>query len=183
MVFDTLQGNLGVNPVETLTHFSGEWAVNFLWLCLLITPLQRLLRPPLPPQIRRILGVYGFLYALLHLLIYCVLDQGLSLPDILEDITKRPYIIVGMLAFFVLLPMALTSNRWMIRKLASRWKKLHNLLYIGAVLVTLHLALVAKADIEDAARYLLLLIILLGLRLALILYPKMSLRPLLGFRK
>jgi len=136
---------LGADPQKTLERTLGLWALRFLILCLAITPLRRLGGPNLV-RYRRAVGLLAFYYAALHLTVYTVLDQGLDLAAIWADIVKRPYITVGMLAFTVLVPLAVTSNAPMIRRIGgSAWQKLHRLVYVAAVAAAVHFIMLVKS--------------------------------------
>jgi sulfoxide reductase heme-binding subunit YedZ len=136
---------LGADPLRTLEQTLGLWALRFLIAALAVTPLRRLGGPNLI-RYRRALGLLAFYYAALHLTTYLVLDQGLDLAAIWADIVKRPYITIGMLAFVLLVPLAVTSNGPMIRRLGSAaWQRLHRLVYVAAIAGALHFILLVKA--------------------------------------
>ena len=156
---------LGANPVEVITREAGEWALRFLWLTLLMTPLRRWGSWAWPLRLRRMLGLYAFFYATVHLLLYLWLDKFFIGSEILADIIKRPFITVGMLAWLLLLPLALTSNQFMIRKLGKRWRQLHRSVYLIAGLAILHFFWLVKADLLQPLIYLGLLAVLMWTRL------------------
>ena len=137
LVYDTLTGRLGVDPIRDIEHRLGRTALYFLIGSLAITPLRRLFRLN-AIHLRRALGLLAFSYALLHLLAWVVFDMGLLWPQMLKDVAKRPYLIFGMTAFVILLSLAVTSNRASIRWLGRRWGKLHKLVYAAAILACLH---------------------------------------------
>ncbi|WP_319558067.1 protein-methionine-sulfoxide reductase heme-binding subunit MsrQ [Thiomicrorhabdus sp.] len=148
---------LGANPVETLEHFSGDWTIYFLLLTLSISPLQYYFRPrwPIPMHlVRRVLGLSAFAYALIHLSVYFAFDMGLSFNDTLVDIAERPFILIGMLAFLMLIPLAVTSTSGWQRRLKRRWSQLHKLIYLLTFLGILHYALLVKADLFQPLAYL-----------------------------
>ena len=169
LAWGAVNGTLGVNPVETLTHETGEWALRFLLLTLCATPVQRLFKVSWPIRIRRMLGLYTFFYASLHFITWLWLDRFFDIGEILIDIGKRPFVTVGFIAFLLLVPLAVTSNNAMIRKLGSRWRALHRLVYPIAVLVLLHYVWLVKADLLEPAIYLGILLVLLAWRLAMML--------------
>jgi methionine sulfoxide reductase heme-binding subunit len=139
-----LTDQLGADPQRTLEHTLGQWALRFLIVALAITPLRRLGGPSLV-RWRRAIGLLGFYYAALHLTVYLVLDQGLDLAAIWADIVKRPYITVGMLAFTILVPLAVTSNGPMIRRIgAASWQRLHRLVYVATAAAASHFLLLVK---------------------------------------
>ena len=144
---------LGANPIEALLHELGQWGLKFLLLTLAITPVRRFSGWTWLPRFRRMLGLFAFFYVLLHFLTYAVLDQGLDLAVIIEDVIKRPYITLGMTGLLLLIPLALTSTRGMMRRLGKRWKKLHRLVYIIAILGVWHFYWQVKLDTLDATVY------------------------------
>ncbi|MEN8175372.1 MAG: protein-methionine-sulfoxide reductase heme-binding subunit MsrQ [Pseudomonadota bacterium] len=146
LVVDILANNLGANPIENLTHRTGDWTLRLLLVTLAITPLRRLSGWTWPLRLRRMLGLFAFFYALCHFSIYFWLDQQLVWPDIVEDVIERPYITVGFTAFLLLIPLAVTSTRGMMRRLGKRWKQLHQLVYVAAALGILHFLWLVKAD-------------------------------------
>ncbi len=154
-----------VNPVETLTRDSGSWALNLLLAGLAITPLRRLGAPGWLLRLRRMLGLYAFFYASVHLLIYLWLDQLFDWAAIVHDIIKRPFITVGMAAFALLLPLAITSTDGWLRRLKRRWGQLHRLVYPLALLAVLHYLWLVKRDLTEPLLYAAVLALLLGLRL------------------
>lgn len=158
--------DLGANPVETITHETGLWALRLLLVTLAVTPLRRITGWNELIRLRRMLGLFAFFYACLHLLTYLWLDQDFVLADILEDIVKRPYITVGFSAFLLLVPLAVTSTNAMLRRLGGRrWQRLHQLVYLCAMGGVLHYLWLVKADTRDPLVYLLTLTALLALRL------------------
>ncbi|HEX5755732.1 MAG TPA: protein-methionine-sulfoxide reductase heme-binding subunit MsrQ [Arenimonas sp.] len=158
---------LGADPVAALTHETGQWALRFLLLSLAMTPLRRLFALGWPLQLRRMLGLYAFFYASLHLAVYVVLDLGGYWAQIGEDIIDRPYITVGFLAWLLLVPLAATSTRAMMRRLGGLWARLHRLVYVIGVLAVLHFWWRVKADLSEPIIYGAVLALLLGLRLYL----------------
>jgi sulfoxide reductase heme-binding subunit YedZ len=156
---------LGADPLRTLEQTLGLWALRFLIAALAVTPLRRLGGPNLI-RYRRALGLLVFYYAALHLTTYLVLDQGLDLPAIWADIVKRPYITIGMLAFILLVPLAVTSNGPMIRRLGSAaWQRLHRLVYVAAIAGALHFILLVKAWPLEPLVYAALVAVLLLFRI------------------
>ena len=158
-----MTGGLGVEPIEALEHELGELALQLLIFGLAISPLRRLIGINLM-KFRRAIGVLTFSYAALHLLVWLVLD--LRVPaEIWADIVKRPYITVGMAAFMLMLPLAVTSNNWSVRRLGPpRWRKLHRLVYPAAILAGLHYVMLTKGFQIEPLVYLLLILGLLALR-------------------
>lgn len=138
---------LGANPFEALTRQSGEWTLRFLLLTLSLTPLKILLNKSWPLKFRRMIGLFVYFYASIHLLTYIWFDQFFDWSEIWTDIVKRPFITMGMLSWFILLPLAVTSTNAMKKRAGRYWKKIHQLVYLIAVLVLLHYFMLVKADI------------------------------------
>lgn len=162
----TWQERLGADPVAALTHRSGDWALRLLLLTLAMTPLRRLTGQAWPLRFRRLLGLYAFFYACLHLAVYVVLDLNAYWAQLLGDIGKRPFITVGFLAWLLLLPLALTSTRAAMRRLGRQWGRLHRLVYPATVLAVLHFFWQVKADFSEPACYAGILALLLAARAA-----------------
>lgn len=165
LVWAFLADRLGANPFEALTRESGEWTLRFLLLTLLMTPLRNVLHQAWPLRLRRMLGLFTFFYALFHLSTYLWLDQFFDWQEIATDILKRPFITAGMLAFTLLVPLALTSTQAMMRRLGRRWKSLHRSVYVIGILAVLHYLLLVKADLREPLIYASLMAVLLGYRL------------------
>jgi len=163
LIIAALSDDLGANPIETLTHQTGLWGLYFLILTLAVTPLKSL-GVSWVVRLRRMLGVYAFFYATLHVLVYFWLDQFFVWDAILEDIVKRPYITVGFTAWILLIPLALTSFNRAMKKLGGNWKKLHKTIYLIVLLVLLHFIWLVKADLAEPLFYLLLTLLLLLMR-------------------
>jgi len=164
LVIGAVNNTLGTNPVETMTHETGEWTLRFLLLTLMITPLRRLSGKSWVIKLRRMLGLYAFFYACLHFITYIWLDQYFDWMEIIRDIPKRPFITVGFAAFVLLIPLAVTSNNKMMRRLKKNWVKLHKLVYVIAVLGVLHFLWLVKADTLEPLIYASILLVLLGYR-------------------
>lgn len=165
LVWWGLAGDLGANPVETVTHHSGTWTLRLLMATLAVTPLRLVAGWGAVLRYRRMLGLFAFFYAVLHLAAYLWLDQHFAWRDIAEDILKRPYITVGFTAFLLLVPLAVTSTRGMVRRLgAQRWLALHRLVYISGLLGCLHFLWLVKADLREPVLYLAIFVMLMGLR-------------------
>ena len=160
LVQDGFTGGLGVNPIETVTHHTGDWTLRLLLATLALTPLRRLFGWAWPLRLRRMVGLFAFFYACLHLLTYLWLDQFFAWGRIVEDVIERPFITLGMLAFLGLVPLALTSTRGMQRRLGRRWKTLHRLVYPVAILGVLHFWWLVKADVREPLVYALILAVL-----------------------
>jgi sulfoxide reductase heme-binding subunit YedZ len=167
LAWAALAGELGANPIEKVTRTLGDWALRFLVIALAVTPLRRLSGWSALARLRRMLGLYAFFYAVLHLSSYVVLDQFFAWPDIVKDIIKRPYITVGMTAFLLLVPLAVTSTDRMVKRLGGRnWRRLHRIVYVAGPLGALHYVMLVKADLREPLLYATILAVLLGYRLA-----------------
>ena len=162
--FEVTGFGLGANPIEELLHELGRWGLKFLLLSLSITPLRRWTGWNWLLRFRRMLGVFAFYYIVLHFLTYAILDQGLDIAAIIEDVIKRPYITLGMTGLLLLIPLAITSTKGMMRRLGRRWQKLHRLVYVIAILAVWHFYWQVKLDTLDASLYALVLAVLLATR-------------------
>jgi len=162
--FEVAGFGLGANPIEELLHELGRWGLKFLLATLTITPLRRWTGWNWLIRFRRMLGLFAFFYIVLHFLAYAVLDQGMDMAAIIEDIVERPYITLGMTGLLLLIPLALTSTKGMMRRLGKRWQKLHSLVYLIAVVAVWHFYWQVKLDTADAMIYALLLAVLLATR-------------------
>lgn len=159
------RGALGANPVETVTHETGHWALRLLLASLAVTPLRRHVGLAALAPYRRTLGLLAFLYASLHLATYAVLDLALDLSELAQDVLERPYVTAGFTAWLLLLPLALTSTRAMQRKLGRRWLALHRLAYVAPVCAVVHFLWLVKADLREPLLYAAVLAGLLAARL------------------
>lgn len=153
LIWNAFYGDLGANPVEVITHETGDWALRFLLITLAISPLRQWFGLAVLMRFRRMLGLYVFFYACCHFLIWLIADHSFDFADMFEDIIDRPYITLGFSAFVLLIPLAITSNQAMVRRLGRRWKKLHQLTYLVAVLAILHFIWLVKADYLEAGIY------------------------------
>ncbi|MBL8253819.1 MAG: protein-methionine-sulfoxide reductase heme-binding subunit MsrQ [Candidatus Competibacter sp.] len=161
----TWQDRLGVNPVETLSHRTGDWSLRFLLLTLAVTPLRRLTGWNGLIKFRRMLGLFAFFYVCLHFGVYLIFDQFFDWASIVEDVAKRPYITVGFAGWLLLIPLAVTSTNGMIKRLGRNWQRLHRLVYLIGTLGVLHYLWLVKADIAEPLLYGGILGVLLGYRL------------------
>lgn len=167
-------GALGPDPVDTLTRNTGIWALNFLLLTLSVGTLRKWPGWFWPLRIRRMLGLFSFFYATLHLATYVVFDQFFDVPGMFKDIIKRPFITAGMISFVVLALLAATSTKSMIRQMGAHWKPLHRLVYIGAISGALHYLWLVKRDITSPGLY---IIVLCGLLSSRMLKPRTRRKP------
>lgn len=161
-----LTDQLGVNPVETLNRFLGDWALRFLLIALAVTPLRRLTRWAPLARLRRMLGLFAFFYVCLHLASYVGVDLYFDWAALWKDVAKRTYITLGMAAVLLLVPLAVTSTDGMIRRLGGRtWRRLHMLVFPAAILGVAHYWMMVKADIRQPLLHAAVLAVLLGSRL------------------
>lgn len=156
---------LGANPFEALTRQSGEWTLRFLLITLSLTPLKLLLKKSWPLKFRRMIGLFVFFYASIHLMTYIWFDQFFDWYEIWIDIVKRPFITMGMLSWFILLPLAITSTNAMKKRVGRYWKKLHQFVYFIGILVLLHYFMLVKADYWWPVLYSLYFIVLMLVRI------------------
>jgi methionine sulfoxide reductase heme-binding subunit len=155
---------LGANPIEVITHSTGDWTLIFLLVTLSITPLRRLSGQLWLIRFRRMLGLFAFFYGCLHFTTYIWLDKFFDLHEMLADVAKRKFITVGFTAFILMIPLALTSTQGMIRRLGKRWTAVHRLIYISGIAGVIHYWWLVKADVRKPAYYAIVLVLLLGYR-------------------
>jgi len=160
-------GDLGANPIEVITHATGDWTLRFLLITLAITPLRRITGWQGWIRFRRMLGLFAFFYGLLHLTTWLWLDKFFDVHEMLADILKRRFITVGMFALLLMLPLALTSTKGWIRRLGRSWTKLHRLIYASAIAGVIHYWWLVKADVSKPETYALILAVLLGIRVVI----------------
>ncbi len=161
------QNALGANPIEVITHSTGDLTLIFLLVTLSITPLRQLLRQPWLIRFRRMFGLFAFFYVSLHFTTYVWLDKFSDIHEILKDVAKRKFITVGFAAFVMLIPLAITSTAGWIRRLGGkRWRAIHRLIYFSATAGVIHYLWLVKADKRKPLEYAAVLGILLGYRLA-----------------
>ena len=165
LIYLGFTGGLGANPIEFVTRSTGTWTLTGLMITLAVTPLRRLTGYNALIRYRRMLGLFTFFYASLHFTTYIWLDQFFTLPEILKDIYKRPFITVGFAAFVLLIPLAVTSTNAMMRRLGKRWQQLHRLVYLIGGLGVLHYVWLVKKDLTQPLIYGAVLLVLLALRI------------------
>ena len=165
LIWDAFNGGLGANPVETLTFATGDWTLRFLLITLTISPLRRWSGQAAWLRLRRMLGLYAFFYGCCHFLIWFVADHSLDVAEMIEDVFDRPFITVGFSALVLMIPLAITSNQAMIRRLGKRWRSLHQLVYLIVGLGALHYIWLVKADYLEPNIYAIIAVILLLQRL------------------
>ena len=164
--FDAFRGNLGANPIEFFLRTTGVLTLVFLLVTLSVTPLRKYTGWNNLVKFRRMLGLFAFFYGFLHLVTYSIFDKSLSIPAILSDIWQRPFIAIGMSAFFLLIPLAVTSTNGMIKRLGGKnWTRLHKLSYLIAILGVLHFYMIVKSDVFYPALFGIVLAVLLFYRI------------------
>jgi sulfoxide reductase heme-binding subunit YedZ len=164
--YDAWRGNLGANPVEFFLRTTGVLTLVFLLITLSVTPVRKYFGWNNLVKFRRMLGLYAFFYGALHLITYSVFDKSLSLSAIARDVWQRPFIAVGMLAFFLLVPLAVTSTNGMIKRLGGKnWARLHRLTYPVAILGVIHFWMIVKSDVFYPALFAIALAVLLFYRI------------------
>jgi len=161
LIWAIFNDDLGANPIEKLTRETGRWTLRFLLITLAVSPLRQWTGVAALGRFRRMLGLFVFFYCSCHILIWLVFDHSLNPADMLEDILERPYITFGFSAFVLLIPLAVTSNQAMIRRLGKRWKRLHQLVYLIILLGVLHFLWLVKADYMDPIIYSIIMVVLL----------------------
>jgi sulfoxide reductase heme-binding subunit YedZ len=165
LTWDAFMHNLGANPIEAITHTTGDWTLRFLLITLALTPLRLLTANAAWIRYRRMLGLFTFFYACLHLSSYVVLDQFFDWQAIIEDIIERPYITIGMLGWIILLPLAVTSTTGMMKRMGKNWKRLHQFVYIAAIAGVIHFIWLTRADYREPLLYAVILLALFSIRL------------------
>jgi|SRR5215475_733949 len=165
LLYRAYMDDLGANPIDTITRFTGSWALFILLATLSVTPLRKLTGRNDLIKFRRMLGLFAFFYAALHFSTFLVLDHFFDWQRIAKDIVKRPYVTAGFTGFMLMVPLAITSTSGMIRRLGKRWQQLHRLAYVAAIAGVLHFYWLVKSDISRPAQYGTVLLLLLGYRL------------------
>ena len=154
LVWKGFHAQLGANPIETITHSTGDCTLTFLLITLSVTPLRRLTRQYWLIGLRRMFGLFAFFYGTLHLATYVWLDKFFDVHEMLADIAKRKFITAGMTGFALMIPLALTSTKWAIRKMGGkRWQALHRLIYFSAAAGVIHYFWLVKADLKKPLEY------------------------------
>jgi methionine sulfoxide reductase heme-binding subunit len=165
LVYNAFFGDLGVNPVETITNQTGIWTLRFIVLTLALTPLRYVTGFNPFVLFRRMLGLFAFFYGSLHFMTYFILDHSLEFSGVWDDVVKRPYITAGFTAFVLMIPLALTSTQGWIRRLGGkRWNLLHRLIYVTAIAAVLHYFWKVKLDTTNPLSYAAIVGVLLGAR-------------------
>lgn len=165
MVWRGVHQQLGANPIEEVSKLTGDWTLRLLLITLMITPIKEITGWQGVTRVRRMLGLFAFVYGVLHVVTYVALDQFFDWEAIFEDIVERPFITVGLVAFLLLIPLAATSSQWTMRRLKRLWVGLHRIVYIATTLGVIHFWWAVKTDIRRPAIYATVLMVLLGYRL------------------
>jgi methionine sulfoxide reductase heme-binding subunit len=167
LLWAAIGNHLGANPAQALSRRTGDWTLRFLCFTLAVTPLRQLIDVPELVRFRRMLGLYTFFYATLHLLAYAWFDMGFEWGDIVRDIPKRPFVLAGFVAFTLMVPLAATSFDRAMRALGKRWKMIHRLVYVIAVVALLHFwwMRAGKHDFAEPIVYIAIVALLFGWRL------------------
>ena len=177
LAWRAFHAQLGANPIEAITHGTGDWTLTFLLITLAVTPLRKLTRQYWLIKFRRMIGLFAFFYGCLHLMTYVWLDKFFDVHEMLKDIAKRRFITAGMTAFALMLPLALTSTQWSIRKLGGkRWQALHRLIYFSAAAGVIHYIWLVKADLKKPLEYGFVLGVLILFRISAWLLARLSRR-------
>lgn len=164
LVWDGVHDALGANPVEQMTHRTGDWTLRFLLITLAVTPLRKMFGWKRLVRMRRMFGLFAFFYVCLHFTTYLVFDHFFDWQEIAKDIIKRPYVTVGFTAFLLMIPLAATSTNKMMKRLGKHWQSLHQLVYVIAVCGVLHYLWLVKADILKPMIHAGILLALLAIR-------------------
>jgi sulfoxide reductase heme-binding subunit YedZ len=166
LMWDGAHYQLGVNPIEFLTRIFGVLTLIFILITLMITPLRKLFGWGFLIKYRRMLGLFAFFYGCLHLVTYIGFDRSWSLSSTVADVIKRPFIMVGMVSFLMLIPLAVTSTHAMVRRLgAKRWLKLHQMIYLIGIGGVVHFYMIVKSDVFYPIVFMVILFVLLAMRL------------------
>jgi len=167
LALQTWSGNLTANPLEYITHFTGDWTIRLVVTTLMVTPLRKLLHLPDLIRFRRMIGLFAFFYGCLHFLAWLWLDKLFDIQEMLKDVAKRRFITVGMAALLSMLPLAITSTTGWIRRMGGkRWQKLHRLVYFTGIAAVVHYYWLVKSDIRLPLLYGALVALALGYRVA-----------------
>jgi sulfoxide reductase heme-binding subunit YedZ len=178
LVWKAFNGGLGANPIEFITHATGDWTLRLLCITLSVTPLRKILGLPELIRFRRMLGLFAFFYACLHFLIWFVLDKFFDWGEIAKDVVKRPFLTAGFTAFVLLIPLAVTSTKGWIRRMGGkRWQMLHRLIYVSVIAGVVHYYWLVKSDIRLPVMYGGIVLVLLAYRLVASLMKGRGLMP------
>ena len=161
LAWKAFHNGLGANPVEVITHSTGDWTLILILTTLSITPLRKLTKQYWLIGVRRMIGLFAFFYGCLHFTTYIWLDKSFDVHEMIKDVYKRPFITAGFTAFVLLIPLALTSTKGWIRRLGKNWQRLHRLIYVTGVAAVIHYIWLVKADLRKPLQYAFVLGVLL----------------------
>ena len=164
IIYQIINNQLGPEPIKDITHHTGKWTLYFIVITLAMTPLKNITKQNIWIKYRRMFGLFIFFYASVHLMTYVGLDYRFDLTDIGDDIIKKKYIFIGFSAWLLLIPLAITSNKRMVKILKSKWKKLHRLIYLISLFGAIHYLWLVKRDLTEPLIFLLVIITLLAFR-------------------
>ncbi len=167
VMIDISFDNLGPDPIQTLHIRLGDWAMRFLWLTLLVTPVQTITKWRGMADYRQMLGLYAFFYATLHVMVYLLVDHGLMWQIIAVDILESSYIWFGLIAYLIIIALTISSPKWAKKRMGKQWKKLHQLIYIASLAVIIHYYWQLKGNMAEPLFYLIIISLLLAFRVAL----------------
>ena len=165
LVNGAIRDQLGANPIEALHFGFGDWALRFLCIALALTPIKTITGQSWPIRFRRMMGLFAFFYASQHLLVFIVLDLSLSWEAFKDEVPKSPYILMGLLTYLLLIPLAVTSTKKMQKKLGRNWLKLQRLVYVAGVTALIHYFWLVKSDYTEPLMYAVVIGVLLGIRI------------------
>ena len=165
LVWKFFQHRLGANPIEVITHATGDWTLILIMVTLSITPLRKITKQYWLIGVRRMVGLFAFFYGCLHFTTYLWLDKFFDVHEIIKDVANRPFITVGFLAFVCMIPLAITSTQGWIRRLGKDWLRLHRLIYLTAIAGVIHYVWLVKIDIHKPLQYAFVLAVLLTYRI------------------
>jgi len=165
IIYQIITDQLGPEPIKEITHHTGKWTLYFIVITLAMTPLKKITKLNIWINYRRMFGLFIFFYASVHLMTYVGLDYRFDLTSIGDDITKKKYIFIGFSAWLLLIPLALTSNKWMMKFLKHKWKKLHRLIYLISLFGAIHYLWLVKRDLTEPLIFLTIILILLAFRI------------------
>ena len=167
IIYQILNNQLSPEPIKDITHHTGKWTLYFIVITLAITPLKKITKLNIWINYRRMFGLFIFFYASVHLMTYVGLDYRFDLASIGDDIIKKKYIFIGFSAWLLLIPLAVTSNKQMVKVLKDKWKKLHQLIYLISLFGVIHYLWLVKRDLTEPLIFLVVILILLAFRLRL----------------
>ena len=164
IIYQIITNQLGPEPIKDITHHTGKWTLYFIVITLAMTPLKKITKSNIWVNYRRMFGLFIFFYASVHLITYVGLDYRFDLASIGDDIIKKKYIFIGFSAWLLLIPLAATSNKRMIKILKNKWKKLHRLIYLISLFGAIHYLWLVKRDLTEPLIFLTIILILLAFR-------------------